>query len=336
MKKIFIFYSLFFLVNCSYSQDKISLENLGFEHHTITIKGDTINYYLTKSRNEKLPLLVYLDGSGAFPLFQQMKQGIGSTVVIDFQNLKKQYRILLISKPNIPFIDSVSFGKNGFPIYKAPKKYHQKLSLFWRINSADTIINHLAKNNLIDKSKVVVLGFSEGAQVGPYLAKQNKLVSHLMLFGGNGLNQFFDPIITARINAQKGLITETEAQEQIDSLFNDYKNIYKNPNSTDKMWWGHTYLRWASFTSSAPYIALKDLDIPIYIANGSLDENSVLSADYIALEFIRLQKNNLTYKTYPGLDHQFNKLIYENNQVINAESYLDTVLENAFKWLDLD
>ena len=245
MKQLCFLLSIFSIINYSYSQNGISAKDLGFEHHTINIEGDTINYYLTKSENKKLPLLLYLDGSGAFPLFHQMKEGTGSTVVFDYRSLQTQYRILLISKPNVPFIDSVSFGGNGFPNYKAPEQYHKKLSLFWRVNTADTIINHLAKSNKIDTSKVVVLGFSEGAQVGPYLAKQNKLVSHLILFGGNGLNQFFDPIITARMNAQKGTITETEAQEQIDSLFNAYKKIYKNPTSTDKVWWGHTYLRWA-------------------------------------------------------------------------------------------
>ena len=323
---------LVFFVNVYFAQNNISPKKLGFEHYSINLEDDTINYYLTNSE-KKLPLLVYLDGSGSFPLFQQMKQGIGSTVVIDFQNLQNQYQILLISKPSIPFIDSVNFGENGFPEYKTPKKYNEKLSLFWRVNSADTIINYLVKNDKVDSSKIVVLGFSEGAQVGPYLAQKNKFVSHLMLFAGNGLNQFFDPIITARMNAQKGVITEIEAQEQIDSLFNDYKEIYSKPKSTDKMWWGHTYLRWASFTKTDPYTVLRNLNIPIYIANGSLDENSVLSADYIALEFIRLNKNNLTYKTYPGLDHQFNKPIYENNQIVNAEPQLKIVLENAFSWL---
>lgn len=323
------------IVNEGYSQNNLSPESLGFTAYNIKSEIGNINYYLSNhEKQEDLPLLVYLDGSGPYPLFQQMEQGIGSSVVIDLNRLRNKYRILLISKPGIPFIDKVRLDQNNMPEYNTPKEYTESLSLFWRVDAANLIINRLISENKIDTSKIVVLGFSEGAQVGPFLAKKNKNVSHLILFSGNGLNQFFDPIITARQNAQKGITTEVEAQNIIDSLFNDYKEIYKDPESTKKMWWGHTYLRWASFTSQDPYTVLKELSIPIYIANGSLDENSVLSSDYIALEFIRLQKNNLTYKTYPELDHQFNEIIHHKDGTVNMESKLNEVMNDAYRWMN--
>lgn len=89
----------------------------------------------------------------------------------------------------------------------------------------------------------------------------------------------------------------------------------------------------ASFTETDPYKYLLELEIPVYIANGSLDENSVLSADYIQLEFIKNGKDNLTYKTYPNCDHQFNEIIMKNGQFIEAKPKLDTVMKSAFEWL---
>ena len=259
---------------------------------------------------------------------------MGSTIVIDFQNLRKQFKILLISKPGVPFIDELKDDENGFPIYEEPSEYNEKLSLDWRVETVNLIINKLVNDKKIDTTKIVVFGFSEGAQVAPSLAKQNPHVTHLLLFGGNGLNQFFDPIINARLKATSGQISEVEAQNEIDSLFNEYKSIYKEPENTNKKWWGHTYKRWASFTQTDPLKHLIALSIPIYIANGSLDENSVLSADYIQLEFIKEQKNNLTYKTYPGYDHQFNKIIFEDGVFKEAKSKLDFVLHEAFEWLE--
>ena len=311
-------------------------EMLGFESYTLTDENlGSVSYYITKTdQSEPKPLFVYLDGSGAFPLFQKVNGGIGSTVVIDFQNLSKEYTILLISKPGVPFIDEVGSDPSGFPSYDEPEAYTNKLSNQWRVESASKIIDKLVAEQLVDNSKVVVLGFSEGAQVAPFVARKNQYVSHLMLFGGNGLNQFFDPLINIRMLASSGQISEKEAQNQIDSLFLQYKEIYKNPEATDKHWWGHTYKRWASFTSEDPYKALTTLNIPIYMANGSLDENSVLSADYIQLEFIKQGKSNLTYKTYPGLDHQFNELIIEDNQVKGATSKLDEIMSAAYGWLD--
>ena len=311
-------------------------EDLGFKacHIADPDLGD-INFYISgngeKSNN---PLLLYLDGSGSDPLFQKIPGGgIGSTVVIDFDGLSKDFQVILISKPGVPFLAEVKTEPSGRPYFPPPDSYVEQLSLDWRVRSADLIINQLMGESTNIKKEVVILGFSEGAQVGPFLANTNKDVSHLILFGGNGLNQFIDPIISARIDARLGRISENESQYIVDSLFKNYEGIYADPTNTEKNWWGHTYLRWASFTAEDPVRALSELDIPIYFANGSLDENSVLSADYIKLEFLRNRKKNLTYRTYPGMDHHFNLLTIENQEVVDATPKLEMVLDDAFKWL---
>lgn len=332
-KIIIILFGVFIGIN-SQAQN-ITPELLGFEKYSQRIEQlGEVNYYLSSdSTDTKKPLLIYLDGSGAFPLFQKLDAGIGSTVVIDFQQLRNDYKILLISKPGVPFIDTVESDGNGFPIYKEPTEYKEKISLSWRVESANSIINNLIIKEKIDTSRIVVLGFSEGAQVAPKLAKENDNITHLLLFGGNGLNQLLDPIINARLKATRGQISEIDAQKEIDSLFIEYKRLYDEPNNTKKQWWGHTYKRWSSFTETDPYKYLLELNIPIYIANGSLDENSVLSADYIQLEFIKNKKENLTYKTYPNCDHQFNEIITENGQFVEAKPKLDIVMKSAFEWL---
>lgn len=335
MKKIIIvFFGILMLLN-SYGQN-ITPKLLGFEEYELQIDElGKVNYYLSaESTDIKKPLLVYLDGSGAYPLFQKLNTGIGSTVVIDFQRLRDDYRILLISKPGVPFVDEVKSDENGYPRYQEPAEYKEKLSQNWRVTSSSKIIDNLKAENKIDTSKIVVLGFSEGAQVAPMLAYENKSVTHILLFGGNGLNQLFDPIISARMKANRGQITEIEAQKEVDSLFNEFRNIYAEPKITHKEWWGHTYKRWASFTKTDPYKYLLELEIPIYIANGSLDEYSVLSADYIQIEFIKSQKNNLVYKTYPNCDHQFNEIITENGQYKESIPKIDEVMKAAFEWLE--
>ena len=124
MKTIIIILFNLFAITSLYSQN-ITPELLGFEHHQLdSDQLGQVNYYLSKdSANIQKPLLVYLDGSGAFPLFQKLQAGIGSTIVIDFQRLRNDYKILLISKPGVPFIDEVESDKNGFPQYKEPEEY---------------------------------------------------------------------------------------------------------------------------------------------------------------------------------------------------------------------
>lgn len=305
--------------------------DLGFEGFEIENPDfGKINYYISLDKSgKKKPLLVYLDGSGSDPIFQETNSGIGSTIAFDYQNLAKDFTLLLICKPGVPFFTKVE-GDERFP---APKTYTERLSLDWRVGTANLIIEQLVKQQKIDPERVVVLGFSEGAQVAPFLAETNKRVTQVLLFGGNGLNQFFDPIITARLKAQRGEISEEKAQHEIDSLYTVYDQIYADPDATNKNWWGHTYKRWSSFTMRDPLDALVNLNIPIYMANGSLDENSILSADYIKLEFIKHRKKNLTYKSYPGYDHQFNELLFENGKFKGAVPQIDKVLDEAFKWI---
>ena len=339
MKRIELIKLIVFLIAlCSlssiYSQE-ISPEMLGFTQYKFKNEGlGEVNYYLSKSDSSKSkPLLIYLDGSGPYPLFQKLERGIGSTVVIDFQKLSKDYRLLLISKPGVPFIDEVSKNENGFPIYDPPQEYVNRLSLDWRVDSANVIINYILQNKLVETDTVIAMGFSEGAQVVPKLAAINSNIDVIMLFSGNGLTQFYDPLLSARLNAAKGNLSETEAQHQIDSLFIKYNEILQDPKNTKKEWYGHTYKRWASFASNEPLKYLLQLDIPIYLANGSLDENPISSTDYIKLEFIRNNKANLTYKTYPNYNHQFNEMTMENGTVKDVQPKINNVIAEAFKWL---
>lgn len=333
MRREFLIVVLMLIGVCVGAQT-ITPEMLGFEEYRATDPElGEVNYYLSKSYDSKpQPLLVYLDGSGVFPLFQQVEQGLGSTVVIDFQNLAKEYRILLISKPDVPFVDKVGRAPNGFPTYDAPAGYDERLSFQWRVGAAQLALSEVDKAQ-VDTSKIVVLGFSEGAQIAAAVAEKDSSVTHLMLFSSNGLNQLYDPLINARMKAKTGQLTEEQAQQEVDSLFLEYRNIHADPQATDKEWWGHTYKRWSTFSKTAPVNSLYQLKIPIYMANGSLDQNSVLSADYVNMVFMIQQKDNLTYKVYPNYDHQFNHHQFENGQFVNAIPKIQMVMREAFDWL---
>ncbi len=328
--------SLTFLMLCTFLQaQEITPERLGFRAYQLEDEAlGHINYYLTGIEGDsKKPLIVYLDGSGPYPLFQKVAQGIGSTVVLDWQNLSKDYRIAVISKPGVPFIDEVgSDPATGFPTYDEPEAYTETLSEAWRVASADMVIDDIFKKVAVEEERVLLLGFSEGAQVAPHVAAANDKVTHLMIFGGNGLNQLYDPIITARYKAERGQLTHEQAQAEIDSLFTVYDQIYRNPESTTDFWYGHTYKRWASFAKNPPVESLKKLDIPVYIAYGSRDENPVVSADFIKLEFVRMGKQNLTYKVYPDFDHSFNHIQFEGAEFKGATPQLSKVMEEAFSW----
>lgn len=116
---------------------------------------------------------------------------------------------------------------------------------------------------------------------------------------------------------------QEQAQKEIDSLMAIFKDIYAHPTATDKFWYGHTYKRWASFCSDVPLSNMLQLNIPILIIAGGYDENSPITGmDYVQVEFVRKQKQNLTYKVYPNCDHWFNDRETKTNRFSEMVNYV--------------
>lgn len=314
-----------------------SLKQFGLIHHAMEDKElGTIHFYITDSLHSvKKPLLLYLDGSGDNPLFTYKADIKGnfkkySSIPFDYKSVSTKYHVVFISKPNVLLADTLRNEDLSITNFK----YNQLLSAEWRVNSALKVLEYIQKKYPVDSKKIVVCGYSEGAQVAPILATKNKKITHCIAFVGGGLNQFFNQIIDFRIAAKKNEISEQEAQHNIDSIYHEFEKIYNNPKSTNDFWFGHTYLRWSSFCSVPTIEYLANLSIPIYLAQGTDDEStSILSSDYIRLEFLRLRKHNLTQKIYANCDHMFNRKSIKSNEV-EYDNILDLVMEDAFRWLN--
>lgn len=316
---------------------QLTPEELGWKAYTVHSESlGPVHYVVSAVQiDRKKPLLLYLDGSGALPMFQYTQRGIGSSVPLDYRSLSEQYHVVVISKPGVPFIDSIYYDTaTGYPQYPTPAEYKKRLSLDWRVEAANLVLRNVPEILSVDTDKVAILGISEGFQVGAKLISTNRSVTHAILVVGNGLNQLFDFIIQYRTDAQAGKITQEEAQYGIDSLLKVYRDIYADPASTDKEWYGHTYLRWASFAGSIPMEHILSADIPVYLVAAANDRNTtVLSTDYIALESLRLGKNHIEYKVYP-YDHSLSEYITdEQGNITGARSHMREVLGEALEWL---
>ncbi|MDX9750025.1 MAG: hypothetical protein RBT71_02975 [Flavobacteriales bacterium] len=282
----------------------------GFRSHTVHDPGlGRIDLHLVDDHlHDTLPLLVFLDGSGAHPIMSVEPGPDGawltySTIPEGLRETAARHHIVLVSKPAVPLIDTVRSREATVP----PAAYTEKLSADWRAQAASRAITEVLEHYPVDRGRIGVMGFSEGAQVAPRVAVIDPRITHVMAFAGGALNQFFHPIIELRMDAARGAITHQEAQARIDSLFAEYERIYADPQATDKSYWGHSYLRWSSFTDPPTLDAFVSLDIPVYLAQGSTDRNTQpLGADYVRLEFLRRRKTNLTFRAYPGCDHFFN------------------------------
>lgn len=307
-----------------------------FEHDTLTDKHlGTVVIHVTKTnRTEKKPLLIYIDGSGNYPLFYRKSNGnYNTSVAFDIARYAKEYSIVLISKPGIPFSDSLRYDSGG-AYYPSNETYDHFYSLQWRAGAASKAIDYLIKRIPVDTKRIVVMGYSEGSQVAPYVAVLNKKVTHVVCFVGNSLNQLYDFIINARLDADRNIITAEQGQKTVDSLYTEYAKIYANPAATDKKWFGATYLKWSSFSQTTPLENMLKLNIPILYIAGAKDNNqTIIDMDYAKLEFLRKGKTNLTYKVYPNSNHGFQETTVNDGKEVRVDRS-DEVNQFAIDWIN--
>ena len=265
----------------------------------------------------KKPLLIFIHGSGNLPTFQYIKEtnSYNWSAFTEIQKYKDQYHVILVNKPNVPLFDTVE-GENGNFTYPVSDMYKENYSLEWRAEAASLIINQAIKLLPTDQSKIVVIGHSQGGQVAPKVAVINKKVTHLVLLNTNSLNHLYDFVLQERLAAFKGEQTFEKTQQNIDTLFADYKRIFNDPKNKTKMWYDETYFRWASFSDETPLENMLKLKIPIFVIAGGKDlwGSFIMNTDYVQIEFLRYQKTNLTYKVYPNANHFLQDELDENGK----------------------
>lgn len=303
---------LSFILLCLLSLTSRTQEDLKEQFQIFTInskKLGKVEYCTFKSSIDKeKPLMVFIHGSGNEPTFAYHKD-LNSYAWKGFTEIEKykdDYHVICVSKPGIPLFDTIQKDPINYSTsYPLNQEYIQKYSLEWRAESASLIINEALKTLPVDKSKIVVIGHSQGGQVAPKVAVLNKKVTHVVLLNTNSLNHLYDFVLQERYFALSGEQTYEQAQANIDSLFTEYKKIFAEPESRDKKWNEETYYRWASFSDETPLENMLKLKIPIYVISGGKDfwGSFIMNTDYVEIEFLRHKKTNLTYKVYPNANH---------------------------------
>lgn len=301
-----------------------------FKHYSIYEQEDTINFHIYSKGNLDTTsnILFFAHGSGAFPLYQIKRvEGsfwMNSRVPIQVNNIPSDFAFVLISKPGMPFC-----AKLGEP-YDIPPVFYEKETLEKRTYYADRTIEYILDSLIPNPIKVIALGHSEGSDVVAKLGTRNSSITHIGYLSGGGNSQFYDFSIMIRKEVLKGEISDEDGIFKIDSLMLQYKDIVAKKDSLNKVWQGNSYKRWYYF-SEPPIDNLLQFDKPLFVAIGSDDKAVPIESTYlIPIEFIRRGKNNLTFKVYPGLSHNFASKL-ENEE---TESHWAEIFNDFIKWVE--
>ena len=284
-----------------------TLDRFNFKEYSIPVENDTVFYYVHQKKDAKpSKVVIHLQGTTPVPepFFEVEKGEKGYSYFqyfsSDYNFLSDEYIYVIISLPGVPVVK----GQGKLHL----KKYNSLNSLDYRVFAADQVINHISEN-LFRPEKIIVYGHSEGAFVAAKLGTVNKKITHLGVWGGSALPDFFDFILFDRKANLRGEQSARVTQTNIEQLIEQFKNISQDSLNTvpsnanefseypNKRWWSY----------AEPTINhLVKIDIPIHVQVATEDENSPIESNYlIPLEFIRLGKKNLSFNVCVGCDHGF-------------------------------
>ncbi len=314
-----------------------SSKDLGFSVFSIKGKLDSIHFVVSDtSLKIKKSIFIFCQGSLPYALFfkEDSTHAYQQAIPFDYKKYLNKYYFIVISKPAIPIFTTTA-DKDYFYIdpktKKTPRKYYQNNYLDYYVEAASDVISYLIKQKWVDKSKIIVAGHSQGSKIVSKLGAINKNITHVIYLSGNPLGRFDQGIREQRRNVLLGKMSSSEAQHTIDTFYLQMKKILANRNNANEGF-GDSFKSIASFSDPLfPYI-LK-INVPFFAGYGTNDITSDY-CDLLPLDFMRLNKTNLTLMPYLDCDHNFIRIKYnKKGEVVSREELWDKVAEDFFTWL---
>jgi pimeloyl-ACP methyl ester carboxylesterase len=271
--------------------------------------GSTLTYFLANFDNAlhaRKPVMVILDGSGASSAFTVMDDGrVGFGVYgLLARRVCAGYHVAAVEKRGVPF------GYRGSPgtAMNAPLDYTQHATFEDRVSDVRLMLDALLSDPMVNSSRVLLLGMSEGADVAAGVAAVDPRVTHVAFLSGAGASQLFDLIVLQRKQMSAAGASPEAIEAAVAALEADYAHILASPEDDEKMFMGHSYRRWASFFRQQPADNLARTKAKVFVAHGGQDQSvPIESFDYLTTELMRRGKSDVTVRRFPDRDHSLMK-----------------------------
>ena len=130
------------------------------------------------------------------------------------------------------------------------------------------------------------------------LANKYDEIRDVALVGASGENQLFDFISLAHTDGQ---------HDRIEDITKMTKEILKDPNSSEKFAWGHTYKRWSSFYNVSVSDFLEGKKKRVYLVSGTNDRSVPIQSTEILYSKLFLQGSDVTFRRIIGAEHSLLK-----------------------------
>jgi dipeptidyl aminopeptidase/acylaminoacyl peptidase len=255
---------------------------------------------------ERLPLFVFIHGSGAQPLFSPWEDG--RIVGKNGQNpilmvVRRKARLLLVEKPGVePYVET---GPGG-SAQNASAAFREEHTLDRWSKAVEAAIRAAWTLPDIDASRTLVSGHSEGGIVACRVAAEVPEVTHVASLAGCGVTQLYDLMELAREgNFYQHAGATGEAR--VAALLRDWQGVLDDPDSTEKEFLGHPNRRWSTFLRSSPTKELMRTTAKVFLAQGTADTAVSVHSFDVAVAELLAHGRDVTWRRIDGADHSFNR-----------------------------
>lgn len=266
-----------------------------------------ITFYMTEAslKDEKRPLVVYIQGSGGGSLFgkrgERLAGMMGQSTVAKVAG--ERAHVLVVEKPGVAFLSQASRpgGADG-----ADRAFREEHTLERWSEAVSAAVRGAAGLACVDRSRVLVAGHSEGGLVACRVGASNPgLVTHCAALAGGGPTQLFDLIELVR-RGDFYQVPDASNEKRLELFLGEWRVVLADPMSAEKSFLGHPYRRWTTFLASSPLEELQRFDGAVFIGQGMAD-TAVLpaSADVLYAQLLSRGKR-VAYERVEGADHSFN------------------------------
>ena len=146
---------------------------------------------------------------------------------------------------------------------------------------------------------IVILGFSEGGALAPYIARDCKKIGWLATAGSGGLQQSEEFLIFA----DRGIAPYANPFSR-QYFLQVYADIKRDGANLEKEFFGHSYAYWSGHLFSDPMKVYASLDIPMLAAMGEKDESVPIESGRALRDyFLQHPEKDFQFIEFAGASH---------------------------------
>ncbi len=279
-----------------------------FYSFSVAFPDDTIQCVRVSAEDDaeaKKPVIIWLNGSLPNPavIRDANETWILPFCNFDYQPLLAQYDFVLFSAPHMPAVVSSQEIDENYQ-YKfteaARNAYLDGNNPANLVARGNAVVDYLAKQPWVDARKIILLGHSQGANVGAYMAMNNDKIYALGYFSGNPLGRIAEMILTQRENARLKLVSDEQAQHNIDVW---YRRVRKMCDDTYDDSQGDRNKTWTGFGRC--YIdKMAQIKAHLFIAYGTEDQGGK-TCDLLPIYLELGGKHDYQMDPFIGRGHNF-------------------------------